>query len=102
MVTTGAIAKVLPYMRTAAAAAARGSVTSWCPLSCPHRAAGLLAPRPSGDSPSGAMPAWPADRVVRPASPRDPAEQLTLPTCLGSCGYRHANCGRLARLPGAH
>ena len=86
MVTTGAIAKVLPYMRATVATAARGSVTSWCPLACPHRAAGLLAGGPSG-----------ASRLSQ-----DRAERLALSACLGSCGYGHANCGRLARLHGEH
>lgn len=40
MVTTGAIT-VLSYMPAAFCEAAGGSVTSWCPLACPRRAADL-------------------------------------------------------------
>jgi len=50
MVTTGAIATVLPYMRAVFFTAARDSVISWCPLPYPHHAAGLLAGGPSGAS----------------------------------------------------
>ena len=70
MVTTGAIATVLPSCARRLGGRARLGYLL-VPVACPHRAAGLcLSP-------------WPADRVVRPARPQGPDW-----FSLGSCGIR--------------
>lgn len=77
MVTTGAIATVLPYSARGILGAARGSVISWCP---PFASAPCS--RPSGRRTEWCGSAFP--RVIPCQAP-------------GSCGYGHANFGRCTR-----